>query len=107
MKKFASTIVLATLPIFLTGGVANAESGYLSDTLTFEQWCLERYDNERCAEKDERDVRDYEQSLMNLEAIETEYNIEQRKEKEFRDRYESQDDIEPANRLDTRSPLHR
>ncbi len=107
MKKFASIFVLASVPVFLAGAAANASADYLSDTLTFDQWCLERYDDERCAEKDERDVREYERSLMNLEAIETKYNIEQRKEQEFRDRYESQDDIEPANHLDTRSPLHR
>ena len=107
MRKLASAFVLAALPVFVAGISTSANADYLSDTLTFDQWCAERYDDERCAEKDQRDVREYERSLMNLEAIETKYNIEQRKEQEFRDRYETQDDIEPANHLDTRSPLHR
>lgn len=106
MRHYLAALALAGLPVLGTMAPAMGES-YLSDTLTFEQWCAERYDDERCAEKDERDVREYERSLMNLEAIETQHKIEQRKEQEFRDRYERQDEIEPANRLDTRSPPPR
>ena len=104
MKQLVAAVMLTGLPFVVGVSQANAESNYLSDSLTFEQWCAERYDDERCAVKDERDVREYERSIKNLEAIETQYNIEQRKEQEFRDRYESQDNIEPSNRVDTRSP---
>lgn len=107
MKHLVAAMALAGLPFLGTISPTMAQSGYLSDTLSFEQWCTERYDNERCATKDERDVREYERSLMNLEAIETEYQQEQRREQEFRDRYERQDDIEPSNRLDQRSPPPR
>ncbi len=107
MKHLAAVLVLTGVPALAMSSPAIGKSEYLSDTLSFEQWCAERYDDERCAERDERDVREYERSLMNLEAIETEYNIEQRKEQEFRDRYERQDDIEPSNRLDQRSPPPR
>lgn len=107
MKHLVAAVMLTGLPLVAGVSVANAESGYLSDTLTFEQWCAERYDDERCATKDERDIQEYERSIMNLEAIETQYNIEQRKEQEFRDRYERQDAIEPSNRVETRSPPPR
>lgn len=64
--------------------------GYSADTLTFDRWCLELqgYEPTRCAARTDDDVAGFEQSRKRIEAFEVEHHREQRKEREFRQRFE-------------------
>jgi hypothetical protein len=91
---FVAAVSIATSTSTSMSTAADRQT-YLRDTITFNQWCNERYDEERCAEKWSSDVGDFERSRVGLEAIETEYYDERRRRQEFMDFYTQQEVLLP------------
>ena len=95
MAFSASQASADDIAIFYSEGIPT----YYTDTITFEQWCIERYDMERCQEAREGDLISFGVSRKKIEQFETDYFNERRKRIEFRQRFVVQDDLVPNNRL--------
>ena len=74
-----------------------ASPGYGPDTITFATWCgeINHYDAARCKRRDPADLQAFRTSLDRMQGFEVEKQKEVRKDREFRQRFDSMGTSEP------------
>ena len=101
----AAAVVVALAAVALVAlatNLARAEPGasspgYGPDNITFTTWCgeIQRYDATRCQRRDPADLAAFQTSRDRMQAFESQKQKEIRKDREFRERFESHGYSEP------------